>query len=117
MLRLSLKSEPDWVEVWPGVELLVRPITSAIIAAAKADPEFRDATEVDGLEPFKVHFNRAVAMASVIDWRGVGEADGTPIDQPSREAIGRLMDYHQISEAFWEKCASKAFLLADEKKD
>lgn len=116
MLRLSLKTEPQWHEVWPGVRVLVRPITSAIIAAAKADPDFLGAAPNAAPETFTVLFTRAVAKVAVIAWEGVGEDDGAPIKDPTPEAIGRLMDYHQIADVFWRDCVSKAFLLADEKK-
>lgn len=116
MLRLSLKTEPQWVEPWPGVQLLVRPITSAIIAAAKADPDFLANAPDAPRETFTVLFTRAVAKVAIIAWKGVGEDDGTPINEPTPEAIGRLMDYHQIADFFWAECVSKAFLLADEKK-
>lgn len=116
MLRLSLKTEPQWFDVWPGVRVLVRPITSAIIAAAKADPDFLANAPDAPRETFTVLFTQAVAKVAVIAWEGVGEDDGTPIKEPTPETIGRLMDFHQIADVFWRDCVSKAFLLADEKK-
>lgn len=117
MLRLSLKTEPEWIEIWPGVRLKVRPITSSVIAAAKFDPEFAAGIEGGGIDLYTVTFTRAVAKASILEWSGVGDEDGMPIEEPTAEDIGRLMDFPQIAEAFWHKCVSKAFLLADEKKD
>jgi len=117
MLRLSLKTEPEWIEIWPGVRLKVRPVTSSVIAAAKSDPEFVSVIEGSGVEQYTLSFTRAVEKVSILEWSGVGDEDGVLIDEPTADHIGRLMDFHQIADAFWHKCVSKAFLLADEKKD
>jgi hypothetical protein len=38
MLRLNLSNEPRWLDLGHGVRLLVEPLTTAIMLAARSDP-------------------------------------------------------------------------------
>ena len=38
MLRLNLSTEPRWLDLGHGVRLLVEPLTTAIMLAARSDP-------------------------------------------------------------------------------
>ena len=38
MLRLNLSIEPRWLDLGHGVRLLVEPLTTAIMLAARSDP-------------------------------------------------------------------------------
>ena len=38
MLRLNLSTEPQWLDLGHGVRLLVEPLTTAIMLAARSDP-------------------------------------------------------------------------------
>ena len=38
MLRLKLSTEPRWLDLGHGVRLLVEPLTTAIMLAARSDP-------------------------------------------------------------------------------
>lgn len=112
MLRLNLNTSPAWIDLWPGVRVKVLPITSALIAEAvrsltglapEAGPEVRF-----------VHFTTAVARLAIVEWEGIGDIEGAPID-PTPEGISALMDIHQLNQAFRDLYVSKGFLLSAEK--
>ncbi|WP_412509636.1 hypothetical protein [Roseovarius sp. SYSU LYC5161] len=49
MLRLNLSTAPHWLDLGHGVRLLVEPLTTAIMLAARSDPAILDATiEAEG---------------------------------------------------------------------
>lgn len=99
MIRLSLPTEPFWLELEPGARLLVRPPSSAIHDAARfraermvretidREREIRAAGgEVIGLPDLTdedmragwAHFLYACALAqmAIVDWEGIGTAEG-----------------------------------------
>lgn len=115
MLRLNLDTKPAWIDLGFDVEVEVVPITSAIIAAGMASPDVRGlAAETDSDVRFAAMV-RAVAQAAIIGWRGVGDADGAPVE-PTAERIGALMDLFQLNKAFGAAYLAKGFLVAEEKK-
>lgn len=122
MLRLNLKSEPEWLDLGHGVGLQVAPLTTAIMMAARkdaqgqialpddADPELADIdTDSIGLAMAK-----AVARIVVTDWEGVGDADGNPVPV-SPEGIDALLDIWPIFEAFQTRYVARAMILDAEK--
>lgn len=115
MLRLNLNTCPAWLDLHPGVRVRVLPITSALITEAVRDERLRALAADTDPEVRFVHFATAMAKVAIIGWEGVGDADGQPIE-PSPEAIGALMDLHQINLAFRASYVAQGFLLADEKK-
>ena len=59
-------------------------------------------------------FVKALARRAVLDWEGVGNADGNVI-APGPEAIDALLDIWPIFEAFQLVYVSKGLLLEQEK--
>ena len=57
---------------------------------------------------------KAVARRALLDWEGVGDAEGNVID-PSTAAIDALLDIWPIFEAFQLVYVSKGLLLEQEK--
>ncbi len=115
MLRLNLNTRPAWLDLFPGIRVKVRPITSALITEAARDPEMKGLPVDTDPELRFVHFAKAVAKLAILEWEGVGGEDGQVID-PTPEAISALLDMHQINQAFRVAYVSLGFLLADEKK-
>jgi len=122
MLRLNLKTGPEWINLGHGVRLCVAPLTTAIMMAARkhaqgqialpegADPELADIdTDSIGLAMAK-----AVARIVVTDWEGVGDAEGNPVPV-SPEGIDALLDIWPIFEAFQTKYVARAMILDAEK--
>lgn len=122
MLRLNLKTGPEWLDLGHGVRLQVAPLTTAIMMAARkdaqgqialpegADPELADIdTDSIGLAMAK-----AVARIVVTGWEGVGDAEGNPVPVSS-EGIDALLDIWPIFEAFQTRYVARAMILDAEK--
>ncbi len=103
MIRLGLKQEPEWLDLFPGVRVKVRPFTTALFFAAQtamvkapasneAEPDLVDA--IRGLA-----FIKALARLAILEWEGVGDAQGKPaVVEPN--AVDALMDIWQAAAAF-----------------
>lgn len=120
MLRLNLSNEPHWIDLGHGVRLLVEPLTTAVMLAARSDPEIVAATtdaEVDATQSnddLARIVAKAVACIVVKDWDGVGDEDGKP--QPvTPEGIDALLEIWPIFEAFQTRYIADALILDAEK--
>ena len=88
MLTLDLPAEPYWLDLPRGVRVEIRPVTTAVMAAAQAaaarrlaairiaDPDL-DPDMSRGLSfAFLV---KALARHAVTAWDGIGDAAGKPL--------------------------------------
>ena len=114
MLTLDLTNAPRWHDLAPGVRVHLRPLTTALMVATRADPEVEAVPDEATDETRAMAFAKALARRAVLDWEGIGDADGVPID-PSPEAIDALLDIWPIFEAFQLTYVSKGLLLEQEK--
>jgi hypothetical protein len=124
MLRLSLQTEPSWLELGHGVRLLVEPLSTPVLMAARSDPaviavagDTADSDEADTPrqdDRIAVIVAKAVARLVVKDWEGVGDADGQPI-KPTPDGIDALLDIWPIFEAFQTEYIAGALILEQEK--
>jgi len=120
MLRLNLSTAPHWLDLGHGVRLLVEPLTTAIMLAARSDPAILDATiEAEGdaaqsNDDLARIVAKAVARIVVQDWEGVGDADGTPLPL-TPEGIDALLEIWPIFEAFQTEYIAGALILEQEK--
>ena len=114
MLTLDLTNAPHWHDLAAGVRVQLRPLTTALMVATRADPEVEAVPEEASDEERAMTFAKALARRAVLDWEGIGGADGTPID-PSPDAIDALLDIWPIFEAFQLTYVSKGLLLEQEK--
>ena len=120
MLRLNLSNEPRWLDLGHGVRLLVEPLTTAIMLAARSDPTILAAAQ--GSEPSDEGSNddlarivaKAVARIVVKNWEGVGDEDGKPLPL-TPEGIDALLELWPIFEAFQTKYIAGALILDAEK--
>lgn len=107
MLRLDLDRKPRWLDMPHGVRLLVRPLTSGVILEARRDPILRslapDGDEDGAAEPDQqqaaLAFAKALARAAVLEWEGVGNQAGEPLDV-TPELVEALLDDWTIYDAF-----------------
>jgi hypothetical protein len=118
MLRLNLSIEPRWLDLGHGVSLLVEPLTTAIMLAARSDPTIIAAadnaegnTSNDDLARIVA---KAVARIVVKDWEGVGGEDGKTLPL-TPEGIDALLELWPIFEAFQTKYIAGALILDAEK--
>ena len=114
MLTLDLTNAPRWHDLAPGVRVQLRPLTTALMVATRADPEVEAVPDEATDETRAMAFAKALARRAVLDWEGIGDANGVPID-PSPEAIDALLDIWPIFESFQLTYVSKGLLLEQEK--
>ena len=114
MLKLDLSNEPAWLDLGHGVRVQLRPLTTALMVAARNDPAVQNLPEDAGDEESALAFAKALARIAIIDWEGVGNADGNPIPI-SPEAIDALLDLWPLFEAFQTGYVAKGLLLEQEK--
>ena len=118
MLRLNLSTEPRWIDLGHGVRLLVEPLTTAIMLAARSDPAIvaaAAAAESSSSNDDLAHIvAKAVARIVVKDWDGVGDEDGEPLTL-TPEGIDALLEIWPIFEAFQTRYIAGALILDAEK--
>jgi len=126
MLRLDMTRKPAWHDMPGGVRLKLLPITTALMAEARRDPDVLAALEgvpAEGDdaetsqasdEAVAIPFAVALARLAIVEWEGVGDAKGAPVD-PGPETIPALMDIWPIFEAFQTRYVQKGLLLEQEK--
>lgn len=113
MLRLDLSAAPFWLDLTPGVRLRLAPLTTALMAAARSDPAVRAVAQGEDRDLQAITLAKAVARRAVLDWEGIGNAEGAPI-APSPEGIDALLDLWPVFEAFQLGYVAKGLLLAQE---
>lgn len=114
MIRLNLTAEPRWVELLPGLRLHSAPVTTPIMAAARSDVALGDLDAEAPKELLAVAMAKAVARRVVLDWQGVGDAEGRPLPV-TPEGIDALLDIWPVFEAFQNDVLGSQLLLEQEK--
>ena len=114
MLTLDLTHEPRWLDLLPGVRLKLRPLTTALMVAARADAGVEALPPEASTEDLALAMARAVARIAILEWEGVGDAEGNPVGV-TPEGIDALLDIWPAFEAFQGAYVAKALLLDAEK--
>jgi hypothetical protein len=114
MLTLDLTNTPFWCDLVPGVRVKLRPLTTALMVAARSDPAIADLPKEARTEEAALAMAKALARTAILDWEGVGDAEGAPL-VVSPEAIDALLDIWPIFEAFQTVYVVKGLLLDAEK--
>ncbi len=114
MLTLDLTNAPFWCDLVPGVRVKLRPLTTALMVAARSDPAITDLPKEARTEEAALAIAKALARSAILDWEGVGDAEGAPL-VVSPEAIDALLDIWPIFEAFQSLYVAKGLLLDAEK--
>ena len=114
MLVLSLTSTPTWCNLITGVRVQLRPLTTSLMVAARADPAIQGLAITASDDERAVAFAKALARLAILDWEGVGDADGVPL-APSEAAIDALLDLWPVFEAFQTQYVAKGLLIDAEK--
>lgn len=114
MIRLNLSNEPRWLDLGASLRLQVAPITTAIMAAARSDIAALDTTDDMAQEALAVIMAKAVARRVILDWDGVGDAEGQPVPVTS-DGIDALLDIWPVFEAFQRDCLAPHLMLDQEK--
>ena len=116
MLTLDLPAEPYWFDLPRGVRVQIKPVTTAVMAAAQAAASRRlgaaKAGAGDGgIDPDMAKglafafLVKALARHAVVAWEGVGDKHGAPLN-PTPDNIERLMNLDDMAAAFWDRATS-----------
>jgi len=114
MVRLDLNAGPDWLDLGHGVRLKLLPLTTALMAASRADEAVENLPEDTPDETRAIAFAKAIARRAVIDWAGIGDAEGEPL-APTPAAIDALLDIYPLFEAFQLGYVARGLALDQEK--
>ena len=117
MIRLDLKREPHWLDLGHGVRLHVRPCTTALMMAARAEVQraaISSASDSEAAGIRSAALIKALARVAVLDWEGIGDAAGSAVPVTS-ESVDALMDLWPIASAFESAYLGPALLLDQEK--
>ena len=121
MITLDLPTEPHWLDLPRGVAVQTRPVTTAVLIAAQsaARRALEEVPEADRADPALLAglgfaaLVEALARYAILDWRGVGDAAGEPLElTPERAAL--LMRHEDLATAFWEAVHRPLSALAAE---
>ena len=114
MLTLDLTNAPFWCDLVPGVRVKLRPLTTALMVAARSDPAIADLPKEARTEEAALAMAKALARSAILDWEGIGDVVGEPLPV-SPDAIDALLDIWPIFEAFQSHYVAKGLLLDAEK--
>ncbi|WP_318013772.1 hypothetical protein [Paracoccus sp. DMF] len=109
-----MTTDARWVDLLPGLRLVVWPVTTTIMAAARADAALDDLDDSSPKEMLAVTMAQAVARRIVVDWTGVGDGDGNPLPV-TPEGIDALLNIWPVFEAFQDKVLGPYLVLDAEK--
>ena len=114
MIRINLSPEPQWFELGHGVRLKLLPLTTALMVATRSDPAVQDLDADASNDTRAAVFATALARRAVVDWDGVGDAEGNVLPV-TPEGIDALLSLWPIFEAFNLLYVSRGMLLDAEK--
>jgi hypothetical protein len=114
MIRLNLTATPQWLDLAPGLRLLVGPLTTALMVAARADPAIEALPDGASQESLALAMAKAVARRAVLDWEGVGDDAGNVVPV-TPEGIDALLEIWPVFEAFQTMYVAKGLILDVEK--
>ena len=114
MLALAIPTEPAWIDLPQDVRLRIRPVTTAVVAAAQSASlreaeALRDAGDAGGLDVTDPDVAKGIGFAlmvkalaryAVLEWEGVGDVNGEPLPC-TPENVARLIDLDEMATAFW----------------
>lgn len=114
MIRLNLSNRPEWLNLLPGLRVLVAPLTTALMVSARADPMIDGLSDSSSQEDMALAMAKAVARRAVLEWEGVGDEAGNIIPV-SPEGIDGLLEIWPVFEAFQAQYVARCLMLDAEK--
>ena len=114
MIRIELSPEPQWLDLGHGVRLLLLPLTTSLMVATRSDPAVQDLEIEASNDSRAAVFATALARRAIVDWEGVGDAEGNVLPV-TPEGIDALLALWPIFEAFNLLYVSRGMLLDAEK--
>lgn len=129
MLRLNISRAPTWLDLAPGVRILLKPADIELVSEAQADPAFLEALGGDDLpaddaaalamsapQKSRIGLAMAIAMAkrAILEWEGMEDENGKPVPEPFDEGIEALMRIPSVMRIFQSEYMAPAMDLATE---
>ena len=114
MIRINLSPEPQWLDLGHGVRLQLLPLTTALMVATRSDCAVHALDAEASNDGRAAIFAAALARRAIVDWEGVGDADGNVLPV-TPEGIDALLSLWPIFEAFNLLYVSRGMLLDAEK--
>ncbi|UMY16663.1 hypothetical protein MMB17_18550 [Methylobacterium organophilum] len=116
MIRLGPLEETYWLDLLPGVRVRFRRITPAMMLVARQEVRrvLADGAEEDATVAGGEALTRTLARRGVVEWEGVGDADGNPIEA-TPEAVDLLMEHWPAYDAVDRLYVGPAFVMSAEK--
>lgn len=114
MIRLNLSNRPEWLDLQPGLRVLVAPLTTALMVSARADPAIDGLSASSSQEDMALAMAKAVARCALLDWEGVGDEAGNLVPV-SPAGIDALLEIWPVFEAFQAQYVARGLILDQEK--
>jgi len=114
MIRLNLSNRPEWLDLLPGLRVLVAPLTTSLMVSARADPAIDGLSDSSSQEDMALAMAKAVARRAVLDWEGVGDEAGDLVPV-SPAGIDALLEIWPVFEAFQAQYVARGLMLDQEK--
>ena len=120
MLKLNLSNESRWIDLAGGVKIKAKPLTSAMMLAARKKPRVvalaKGRVDENTVQDDAVALEVAKIIGGMVieEWEGVGDAAGEPVPV-SQDWIDALFDLWPIFEAFQVGVVAGAMLVDAEK--
>lgn len=115
MIRLNLVRDPVWLDLGHDVRVLVPPLTTGMIAAARDTAAFQALPARAGPEERQVALAKGVAVVAIQAWEGVAPAEGDEPAPVTPENVAALMDVYQFSLMFHRRYIEAGLMLEAEK--
>ena len=110
MIRLNLSNRPEWLDLLPGLRVLVAPLTTALMVSARADPLIDNLSDASSQEDMALAMAKAVARRAVLEWEGVGDEAGYLVPV-SPAGIDALLEIWPVFEAFQAQYVARGLML------
>ena len=120
MLKLNLSNESRWIDLAGSVKIKAKPLTSAMMLAARNNPRVvalaKGRVDENTVQDDAVALEVAKIIGGMVieEWEGVGDATGEPVPV-SQDWIDALFDLWPIFEAFQVGVVAGAMLVDAEK--
>ncbi|MCP5364112.1 MAG: hypothetical protein H6905_02570 [Hyphomicrobiales bacterium] len=117
MITLNMASEPHWLDLGHGVRVHVKPCTTAVMMAARAEVQrntVADLSEPEAAGLRAAELIKTLGKLAILDWEGVGGVEGEPL-AITPNGIDALLDLWPMADAFERFYLGPVLLLDDEK--
>lgn len=112
MLKLDIRYDDFWIELDKGIRVLVRPLSTYVMQIAQNNVKrlvrFDDPDTTDEVKNARIHsfLIEELAVASILEWEGVYNAEGTELAEVNEDTVSDLMTIWYLAHAFFEKYTS-----------